>query len=418
MGLRRRIQQIRSNPAYIKAGIVIVLSVILFVCVYIYDNSRKIKTDENGREILKRSTDAGAKESRELKVRAGEAEDYISVVVSGKAYDDEELREKFEEASNNLEQLILGENESLEDVRSDLNLLTEIPDTGISVAWELDNYDVMDIRGSLRQENLTEEGTLVKLTAVLRYGEENASHEFYARVYPPGLNQSEKLIQKINEYVRQADEDTKTEEYLPLPSTVDGMEIQWEYAENTRAFAVLILGAGSACMLCVSDKQKRKKEEKERMNQMKTDYPQIINKFNLYLSAGMTVRRAWFRIASDYEREKSTAGIRHAYEEMIYTMHQIQGGAAEGEAYENYGSRCKIPVYRKFGTMLSQNLRKGSKGLCALLKKEAEEAYEERKNLAKKLGEEAGTKLMIPMFMMLAIVFVIVIVPSFFTIQI
>ena len=111
---------------------------------------------------------------------------------------------------------------------------------------------------------------------------------------------------------------------------------------------------------------------------MKTDYPQIINKFNLYLSAGMTVRRAWFRIAADYEREKDTSGTRQAYEEMVYTMHQIQGGAAEGEAYENYGSRCKIPVYRKFGTMLSQNLRKGSKGLCTLLQREAEEAYEER----------------------------------------
>ena len=103
---------------------------------------------------------------------------------------------------------------------------------------------------------------------------------------------------------------------------------------------------------------------------------------------------------------------------MIYTMPQSQGGAAEGECYENYGVRCKVPVYRKFGTMLSQNLRKGSKGLSVLLKREAEEAFEERKNTAKKLGEEAGTKLMIPMFMMLIVVFVIVIVPAFFTIQI
>ena len=68
--------------------------------------------------------------------------------------------------------------------------------------------------------------------------------------------------------------------------------------------------------------------------------------------------------------------------------------------------------------MISQNLRKGSKGLSDLLKREAQEAFEERKNQAKKQGEEAGTKLMIPMFMMLAIVFVIVIVPAFFSIQI
>ena len=44
--------------------------------------------------------------------------------------------------------------------------------------------------------------------------------------------------------------------------------------------------------------------------------------------------------------------------------------------------------------------------------------FEDRKNLAKKLGEEAGTKMMIPMFIMLAVVFIIVIVPAFFSIQI
>ena len=53
-----------------------------------------------------------------------------------------------------------------------------------------------------------------------------------------------------------------------------------------------------------------------------------------------------------------------------------------------------------------------------MLGREAEEAFEDRKNLAKKLGEEAGTKLMIPMFLMLIIVFAIVIIPAFFSIQI
>lgn len=53
-----------------------------------------------------------------------------------------------------------------------------------------------------------------------------------------------------------------------------------------------------------------------------------------------------------------------------------------------------------------------------LLEREAEDAFEQRKNLAKKAGEEAGTKLMIPLFLMLIIVFAIVIVPAFFSIRI
>ena len=418
MKLKRKFREIRKNPVYVKSGIFLLLSLLLFLCVYIQDNSRSIMTDEKGQEIVKRSEDAGKKENLELKVKAGDLEESVNITVSGRAYDSVELEEKFKEAAENLEKIILGDNENPDEVRTDLNLVTEIPDTGISVTWELDNYDVMDIRGGLRQENLTEEGTLVKLTALLRYEEKTASHEFFVRVYPPRLSESEKILQEISEEVRQMDEETRTQDYLPLPGRVNGIEIQWEYTENIRAFAILILGVGGACMICVSDRQRRKEEEKKKMKQMKTDYPQIINKFNLYIGAGMTVRRAWFCIAGDYEKEKRKTGERQAYEEMVYTMHQIQGWAAEGEAYENYGTRCRIPSYRKFGTMLSQNLRKGSKGLSVLLKREAEEAFEERKNLARKLGEEAGTKLMIPMFMMLAIVFVIVIVPAFFTIQI
>ena len=67
---------------------------------------------------------------------------------------------------------------------------------------------------------------------------------------------------------------------------------------------------------------------------------------------------------------------------------------------------------------MSQNLRKGTKGLTELLKLEARQAFEERKAQAKRLGEEAGTKLLLPMFLMLAVVLVIVIVPAFLTLQI
>ena len=39
----------------------------------------------------------------------------------------------------------------------------------------------------------------------------------------------------------------------------------------------------------------------------------------------------------------------------------------------------------------------------------------ERKGLAKKLGEEAGTKLLLPMMMMLCIVMVIIMIPAYFS---
>lgn len=37
---------------------------------------------------------------------------------------------------------------------------------------------------------------------------------------------------------------------------------------------------------------------------------------------------------------------------------------------------------------------------------------EQRKNLAKRLGEEAGTKLLLPIMLMLSIIMVLIIVPA------
>ena len=47
------------------------------------------------------------------------------------------------------------------------------------------------------------------------------------------------------------------------------------------------------------------------------------------------------------------------------------------------------------------------------LREEAEAAFEERKNLARRLSEEAETKLMLPMFMMLFMVLTVIMVPAF-----
>ena len=408
----------KKDPVYKRAGIIAAASVLCFAGVFLWDNLRQIETNETGQKILQRNPQGQGDSSAQLRASIGENEEEFSVTVSEQEYTEEELDAVFQEASEDLEKLILGENESLDEVRDDLELISEIPETGISVSWEIDNYEVMDLQGNLISENLTDDGTLVKLSASLLYGKRQAVHEFYAKVYPTMISRAERQMSDLKEEIARADEETAAEDHLVLPDQINGERVEWSYTADTRAFAILILGAGTAAMICISKDQSGKEEEKRRIRQMKTDYPQIINKFNLYIGAGMTIRRAWSCIADDYEKKRERYGKRVAYEEMIYTLHEIQGGAPEGECYEKYGNRCGISRYRKFGTMLSQNLRKGSRGITDLLEREAEEAFEDRKNMAKKLGEEAGTKLMIPMFIMLSVVFVIVTVPAFFSIQI
>ncbi len=116
--------------------------------------------------------------------------------------------------------------------------------------------------------------------------------------------------------------------------------------------------------------------------------------------------------------KKNTQKLRPAYEEMVVTCREIESGVGERTAYEHFGERCGGRRYRKLSSLLIQNAKKGTKGLAALLEQEAEEAFEERKNSAKKLGEEAGTKLLFPMLLMLGIVIAIIMVPALLSFQI
>ncbi len=160
------------------------------------------------------------------------------------------------------------------------------------------------------------------------------------------------------------------------------------------------------------------KAMKEREKQMRMDYPKIVSKLTMLFSAGLTIRESWEKIVVAYIRQREAGKkVRYAYEEMLLAYRELQGGMSEGEVYNRFGRRCKLAGYMKLSALLVQNLKKGNKGLGELLAYEGVQAMEERKSLAKKLGEEGATKLLLPMLLMLAIVIVILIVPAFMTLQ-
>lgn len=93
----------------------------------------------------------------------------------------------------------------------------------------------------------------------------------------------------------------------------------------------------------------------------------------------------------------------------------MQSGMAEGEAYQEFGRRCRLQPYLKLSGLLEQNRRSGTKNMRMILQTEMSDALEQRKNLARRLGEEAGTKLLMPLFFMLGIIMVMIMVPAMMT---
>ena len=68
---------------------------------------------------------------------------------------------------------------------------------------------------------------------------------------------------------------------------------------------------------------------------------------------------------------------------------------------------------RKLAFLLISHLRQGNEKILSLLSDETDAALEERRNLARKKGEEAGTKLLFPMMLMLVVVMFLILLPAF-----
>ncbi len=250
----------------------------------------------------------------------------------------------------------------------------------------------------------------VTLTARMYYGETVRECDYYVCVQPYPYTQEELLLRELYEEIETCGEETAKQHYIKLPESLNGNEIVWQEEKGNILGIVVLLGIVLIAAVYSRESVALRKKKREREEEMLIDYPEFLSRFILLTGAGMTVRAAWEHMLSDY---KKSGRKRYVYDEMKHTMAQLEVGMPELRAYEEFGRRCALLPYLRFTTILTQNLKKGSAGIAALLRMESEEAFSERKNQARRKGEEAGTKLLLPMGGMLLIVFVLILVPAF-----
>lgn len=352
----------------------------------------------------------------------GEKSENVEIQVSPRMYSEEEVQSLFRQAMNKLDQVILGENETADHVVKPLCFPQELEGYPFAISWEPGRYDVMDMNGRINQDAVLEEdpegeGVLVKITGILRYGTEEAAYNTQVLVFAD-VEETETIRNQVLNAARQAEEVSREEKSFVLPEQVNGRTVRWRFRKESKVVPVLMLGAVICVFLVVQERQKKEKQRKDRKEQMLFDYPEIVSQFTMLMGAGMTAKNVWKKITADYCGQKERGGrVRDAYEEMVITLQEMQSGIPEAECYERFAARCGLVPYMKMGALLSQNLRKGAKGTSDMLKMEAIQAMEDRKSKARRLGEEAGVKLLLPMLLMLVIVLVIVVVPAFLSID-
>ena len=401
-------QQIREHYLSLYGTLLFVVFVGDLLCVAVWVGAHNSARLIDGSLLFRKAYGEGDVEVNLLAEIPGIQEETFAYLVEERRLTEEEL-----EAKELLPKAILGENDCLEDVRKDLRLVTELEGYPFRITWESGAYSLVNSDGKIHNEELAQ-GKIVTLTARFRYEDWVREEEFFVQVNPVVYTPQEAIRAEIEELLREREESTESAEAMTLPERIGTEPLVWrEIIEDSSGyFLLLVLFAAGVIYWGRARELDQRLEARKR--ELLLDYPEIVNKLALYMGAGMTIRNAFMKMGEDYKRQREVKK-RYVYEEILITCYELQGGKSETEAYDHFGKRCQVQTYIKLSALLSQNIRKGSNDLLRMLRQEAGNAFVQRKNLAKKLGEEAGTKLLLPMMMMLCIVMVIIMIPAYFS---
>ena len=335
----------------------------------------------------------------------------IQILVPERSYTEKETQEYLRQAEEYLETYFTEKGTDWRGIREDLDFPQEVSDSPVQLSWSTDHPDILDWQGKLG-DKIPETGKTVKIECLLTLSGEERIWEKEAQVFPRLLTDAEQLQQKIQEEADKNSEDTG--KVLQLPQTIDGKAIYYKEPDSQSGWMICLMSTVLGLGIFPLTKEKEKQKEAEKKQEMKRDYPDILDRLVLFLRAGLNIRKSMEKLAADYLKMKQTYSMkeRYAYEEIVRTCREMDHGVYEAEAYERMGKRCSLPEYKVLSVLLVQNLKRGSQNLLDLLEREAASASEERKRQARIRGEEASTKLLLPMILQLMVVLVILIVPA------
>ena len=373
---------------------------------------------------------------------AGEKEsERVTIRISPKAYTSKQAQALLDQAETQLQKQLPGRNESLDDIRYPLRLPASLLDGVISAEYTISPYGVIDDSSGAIVGNLTENGTPVTIEATLKVQELERICRYAAVVFPPALTDREQFSADLDTALRAADSSDPTSDQIQLPAYAGNTPLAWSRPEGPFLTILFILTILLPVLFWFQKDEKMKELAKRRREMLDLDYSELLFKLTLLIGAGLTIKGAFSRICSQQDALQhgsslpSGAGkdsIQHpaaqnrfleikkfrpesahpVYGEIRILLREITDGVPEETAYENFGRRCGLPTYIKLGSLLAQNLRKGSSGLTALLEKEAFLSLQQHRTAARKMGERASMRMLFPMLLMFVDVMLIMMMPA------
>lgn len=381
--------------------------------------------EENG-IYIKKEDYGGSEQTVHFWLEKGEDKEQVALQVRPRKLTREEEKEKMEEAFAYLDQHLPGENPSLLEVRKDLEFTLDYERYPFDAEFMPEDYILMNEEGCLRnskeellaagyREEDLEKGIATRLRVVLWYGEDSREKIYEILLFPKEETETEKLFGELQKTLEKREKSALYQEGFTIPSKLQGVHISRTDENLVTPVHVLVLGFLFIGLLIMREKENARKEEQCRRNKLIKSYPWFVNEMMLLMGAGMQVKNVFGIMLEEYgDGEKDVIGDRKPLmDEIRAAKHSMEFGMSEEQVYYQLGRRLKLSCYIKLMTLLEQNVKKGTKGISAIFEQEELAALEERKNLAKKYGEEAATRLLGPMILLLLVIMLMIMVPAF-----
>lgn len=141
---------------------------------------------------------------------------------------------------------------------------------------------------------------------------------------------------------------------------------------------------------------------KKRQTQMKMELPDVLNTLAIITDSGLSFSEALKKIC---EIKKGTL-----IKEIRKMQDEIDIGELQKNALHKMAERCQVEEISVFVFTLVQSVEKGTSGVTTVLKDQAKELWDKRKNKARELGEKASMKLFLPMLLLVFPCFLIFII--------
>lgn len=366
---------------------------------------------QNGYELARNSVGEGAYKQDVIASMKGYEKIPVTVTVEEEKLSKEEAEEKLVKAEKLLDDILKGDNESLSQVTGNLNFADRIPETSVEVEWLSKNFEYFYSDGTRREDMEISEPIELQVSAILSCQEYFRDYETVITLLPQEVTEKEKFVK----YIEQQSGQDRESKVLVLPKTYQKNSITWKKPMDHTFLLVFFLTVLSVVLLRAGRIRDGREEKRLRLEELEKDYAQIVSKFTMLLSAGLSVRNAWERIVGLYH---GTQGERKAvYKEMNQALKEMQKGVPELEVYERFGIRVGQVHYKKMMALFISDKKRGSINLLEAMEQEMMQAWEEQKRKTRQQGEKIGTKLLIPMMGMLSVVFIMILVPAFLSFQ-